>query len=536
MVNYRLTGLKVIFFLCLCFAVAGCSKQEWGAQEGTVSPGADPSPTEVISPTPTKEAAPTNGGESSADGKDVEDPIISGTANEILLYFQEKTLRYAYAMLSGEFAVCKDFSPELSDALSERDMKAAFKQAVTGLGEPLDVDGEEAGESGQAALYAEASFLTPPSSLDMYGSIEDFGGYVVTSAQIPYKSKTLILSVTYGAVGTVEGIYLTYTLPEAKPERTEEFTEYEVWIGGDGHPLSGMLTLPNGVEHPPVVLFVHGSGQSDMNETTGAAGNAPFEDLAHGLAKQGIASLRYNKRYYQYPELAAEDITIKDEVLNDVADAIGFLAAREDVDSGRIYVLGHSLGGMLAPYIAQKNPQVAGIISLAGSPRGLWEIVYDQNIAAIGMAELGGQEAEGLKQMVQEEYEKVLSLVADVRGGGTPEKETLSQALFGVSGHYWASLAEIDTALIAQKLDVPMLILQGGADFQVYPDRDYAAWQALLEGKEKVTFQLFEGLNHLFMPSGGVMDVTEYDVEAHIPQEVIGTVAKWIYGLGADGE
>ncbi len=264
-------------------------------------------------------------------------------------------------------------------------------------------------------------------------------------------------------------------------------------IGGDGHPLSGMLTLPDGVENPPVVLLVHGSGQSDMNETIGAAGNAPFEDLAHGLAAQGIASLRYNKRYYQYPELANEYITIGEEVLSDVNAALALLKGREEVDSGRIYVLGHSLGGMLAPYIVQQNPWTAGLISLAGSPRGLWEIVYDQNLSALGMAELGGQETQELMQMV---------------GGEALDEETLSQALFGVSGRYWASLAAIDTASIAKEVDVPMLILQGSADFQVYPDKDYAAWQALLEGKENATFKLFEGLNHLFMPSSGVLDGT----------------------------
>lgn len=138
--------------------------------------------------------------------------------------------------------------------------------------------------------------------------------------------------------------------------------------------------------------------------------------------------------------------------------------------------------------------------------------------------------------MVQEEYEKVLSLIADVRGGEALDEETLSQALFGVSGRYWASLAAIDTASIAKELDVPMLILQGSADFQVYPDKDYAAWQALLEGKENVTFKLFEGLNHLFMPSSGVLDVTDYDVEAHVAEEVICTVAEWIHGNGMDLE
>ncbi|MDE7061294.1 MAG: lysophospholipase, partial [Lachnospiraceae bacterium] len=82
----------------------------------------------------------------------------------------------------------------------------------------------------------------------------------------------------------------------------------------------------------------------------------------------------------------------------------------------------------------------------------------------------------------------------------------------------------------AKNLEIPILILQGDADFQVYPDRDYAAWQVLLEGKSNVTFQLFEGLNHLFMLSDGTMNVTEYDTKAQVAPEVIDAIAAWMEG------
>lgn len=473
----------------------------------------------------TPDAAQTDG------ASEQEDVLVTlGTADEIAQSFRERTLRYAKEMLDGDFSVCGDFSEVLSEELSERDMKSAWKQAVQGLGEPLGADGQDAGTD--ARITVEASFLNPPASGSQYGNVTDFGGYVITSAQIPYETKNVILSVTYGAAGEVEGIYVTYALPETEPEATESYTEYEVSIGEGDYPLNGLLTLPNGVERPPVVLLVHGSGQSDMNETVGAAGNAPFADIAHGLAERGIATLRYDKRYYQYPELAADTVTIRDEVLDDAALAVRLLAETQQVDGERIYVLGHSLGGMLAPCIAQENPQVAGVISLAGSPRGLWEIIYDQNISAIEGLELDGQNQEELLEMVQEEYDRVLELVAAVRGGVEAEAALpeLSEPLLGAAGYYWVSLAEIDTAAIAQELSVPMLILQGSADFQVYPERDFAAWQSLLAGKENVTFQLFEGLNHLFMPSNGAMDATEYDEEGHVAAEVIDAIAEWLNG------
>lgn len=541
---------------CLCAAVAvalaGCGKRTeqeptnapgptetagitGGAEPtGSKEPDTDPQPSEAAGGVDTEEggAKTEEPGEETGDkegGEISEELLLSGAADEILASFRGRTLAHAIAMLSGDFSVCDAFSAELAGQLSQRDMKAAWKQAVSGLGEPLTAAGEEAEAPKEANIVAEATFLNPPASENASGSIADFGGYVITSAQIPYEGKNIILSITYGQTGAVEGIYLTYTLPPVKPEITESYTEREVKVGEGKYPLEGILTLPNGVENPPVVLLVHGSGQSDKNETIGAAGNAPFADIAQGLAKRGIATLRYDKRYYEYPELASDTVTIRDEVLDDVAAAIALLLEMPEVDGGHIFVLGHSLGGMLAPCIVQENPQVAGMVSLAGSPRGLWEIVYDQNMAAMQAAELSESERQTLAEMVQQEYEKLLSLVADVRDT-SPElsAEQLSEVLFGVPGYYWASLAQIDTAQIVQELSVPMLILQGSADFQVYPDRDFAVWQTLLEGKENVTFRLFEGLNHLFMPSGGAMDVTEYDEEAHVSQEVIDAVAEWI--------
>lgn len=516
--------------LCVVTAAAvfGCGKKT--EQDDGSEPSGMPEITGSAEPTKGGTEGNPTAGANQTEG-DFADLTLSGTADEILACFRGQTHGYALAMLLEDFSVCHAFSSELSNQLSERDLKNAWKQVVSGLGNPLTADGREAENPQEADVAAEASFLTPPALGGASGSIADFGGYVITSAQIPYEQKNIILSVTYGQTGAVEGIYLTYTLPAVKPEVTEAYTECEVSVGEGEYPLEGILTLPNGVEKPPVVLLVHGSGQSDKNETIGAAGNAPFADIAHGLAEHGIATLRYDKRYFEYPGLATETITIRDEVLNDVAAALALLSETQEVDGERIFVLGHSLGGMLAPCIAQENPQVAGMISLAGSPRGLWEIVYDQNMAAMQAAGLSEPEFAVWEEMVQREYDAVLSLVADVRDAkGEISEEALSAVLFGVSGYYWASLAEIDTAAIAKELAVPMLILQGGADFQVYPERDYAAWQVLLEGKENVTFRLFEGLNHLFMPSNGAMDITEYDEEAHVAEDVIEVIAKWLQG------
>ncbi len=126
------------------------------------------------------------------------------------------------------------------------------------------------------------------------------------------------------------------------------------------------------------MVLVQGSGPQDADETIGP--NKPFADLAYGLASQNIAVLRYVKRTKQYGADSKSDkpFTVKDEVTDDVIAAVALLAKMPEVNKKQIYVLGHSLGGMLAPRIAAEDPQVAGIIILAGTARPLENVVVDQ--------------------------------------------------------------------------------------------------------------------------------------------------------------
>jgi hypothetical protein len=77
-----------------------------------------------------------------------------------------------------------------------------------------------------------------------------------------------------------------------------------------------------------------------------------------------------------------------------------------------------------------------------------------------------------------------------------------------------------------------MLIAQGSADFQVYPDKDYSLWQTTLAGRDNVTFKLYDGLSHLFMPNqisaGGVPDASVYNPPNHVDAQVIADIAAWI--------
>src|SRR5262245_32624573 len=174
-----------------------------------------------------------------------------------------------------------------------------------------------------------------------------------------FKSLTLDARIVFTDDGRITGLFF---VPAATAEykappyvKPETFRETEVKVGDDEWQLPGTLTLPKGPGPFPAVVLVHGSGPNDRDETI--LGNRPFRDLAWGLATQGIAVLRYEKRTREYDsKLAKNEITLKEEVLDDALAAAALLRKTAGVDGAKVYVLGHSLGAMMAPRLGTLDP------------------------------------------------------------------------------------------------------------------------------------------------------------------------------------
>ena len=308
----------------------------------------------------------------------------------------EKSIEFAREMAGGSFEnTVEAFDSTMKSALTAEQLSQAWSETVSNIGNFKSVyDSEyESSASGRQV-----------------------------SVILEYELSGLKVLFSYDNTGKINGLWITYHNIPAQEDNPAGNIEIE--IGNDPYKLSGILRMPteNSV-NPPVVILVHGSGSSDYDETIGA--NKPFKDLADGLSQKGIATLRYNKRFYQYPQSAAESITIQDEVIDDVNSAIEFVKGREELKGSKIYILGHSMGGMLAPYIASINPEVAGIIIMAGSPRRLEDIILDQNIAAIdAMADKTEEEKEQLLQQVREQIDIIKGLTdedAETVAMGVPQ-------------------------------------------------------------------------------------------------------------------
>ncbi|MGH8112190.1 MAG: alpha/beta fold hydrolase [Rhodanobacteraceae bacterium] len=284
-------------------------------------------------------------------------------------------------------------------------------------------------------------------------------------------------------------------------------------------PLRGALTLPAGKGPFPAVVLVQGSGSHDLDETVGP--NKPYRDIADGLATDGIATLRYDKRTFDHAALAAAnpDFTIDDEVTDDALTALRLLATQPNIDPHRVFVLGHSLGGQMAPRIAKRDPGLAGVIMLAAPARPLLTVMSEQ---AREVGPRQGMDRQNIETQIHaNRAEQALLAKADPKHPPTGTFEGIPQS-------YWLSLHDYDQVAVAKSLSVPMLILQGGGDFQVSPTQDFDAWKKALAGKTNVTFRLFPGLGHLFTPAGKTDTLADYDAPAHVDPKVIADIAHWI--------
>ncbi len=299
----------------------------------------------------------------------------------------------------------------------------------------------------------------------------------------------------------------------------------KVIVGKDSeYPLNGLLTLPDDLSKPvPAVVMVHGSGSSNMDEKVMKL--TPFKDLAEGLAQHGVASLRYDKRSFAHGRKMMKEgpITVKEETVDDAIKAVEMLKTDPRIDHDNVYILGHSMGAMLAPRIDAEGGDVKGLIMMAGSPYRMEDIVIRQLKQAtqsnslmkfIGNLELKifGKKFDGLYQMSEQEAKK-------------------KKFSGGVSLYYFQEMGRKTACDYLLENNKPVLIMQGGKDFQVLADDDYKEFEKQLSGRENTYFKLYPELKHLFV-NGIYSDILkaskEYSTERHIGDDVIQDIADFI--------
>jgi dienelactone hydrolase len=328
------------------------------------------------------------------------------------------------------------------------------------------------------------------------------------------------VDTTSGQIGGLQFVPAdsAQTFPYTVPAYVDQskFDEKDVTIGAGEWQLPGTLTLPKGTGPFAAIVLVHGSGPNDRDETI--FGNRPFKDIAWGLASQGVAVLRYDKRTKVYAEKmsTAMTLTVKEEVIDDAMAAVELLRQTANIDPKRIFVLGHSLGGMLAPRIGQADSAIAGLVMLAGATRPLEDLMLEQYqyIASLDKSAVPAATLAALPNQV--------SAVKALKPGDESKPPIL-----GVPTAYWLDLQNYRPAELAKSLVMPMLILQGERDYQVTL-ADFKNWQAALSGRSDVQLKTYPDLNHLFMTGSGKSTPQEYQKGGSVAATVINDIAAWV--------
>ncbi|HEV3091452.1 MAG TPA: alpha/beta fold hydrolase [Candidatus Cybelea sp.] len=293
--------------------------------------------------------------------------------------------------------------------------------------------------------------------------------------------------------------------PTPLPTPPAKYSSSEVTIvADDGIKLRGTLTLPDGAARPvPAFLFVHGSGCLDRDETIGP--NKVFGQLANRLSNDGYAVLRYDKRACGR---SGGTYAVRDRLLADARDALTFLRAQPGIDPARIYVLGHSEGGELAPSIAIADKRLRGIVLMAPPAIPLEKILMQQALH-------DAPDADRAAIATQEQ-----AALAGIASGKAAD----------VSSRWLRSTFGIDPAVLIAQVPCPILILQGTKDFQVLPADTPRLVAAARAANRNVTVVMLPNDDHLFItiPADRESSLSEYFVPAYLDPALFGAIESWL--------
>ncbi len=400
---------------------------------------------------------------------------------------------------AGEYAqVEQSFGAQMAAAVPADKLKAVWESLPAQVGKATGRGTAEASAQGDTTLvrvplHYEKAELMATFAIDDAGKIT---GFVVQPAQAAAPAPAVAADAPY--------------------------TERDLPVGDGERALPGTLAMPKGDDQAPAklvpaVVLVHGSGPHDRDETIGP--NKPFLDIARGLAAQGIAVLRFDKRTKARPQDFTSGVFgVDDETTFDAVLAVDALRKVEGIDPKRVFVLGHSQGGLMAPRIAALSGHVEGLILLAAPSRPLLDILIEQNrrLAVLDDGKTSDAERDAIN-----------ALVAQVRTARDPATDPAAKGPMGLPAGYWRSIDGVDPVAEAKQVKLPMLVLQGARDIQVV-DADWQRWKSAFHDDPKVAFKLYSKLNHLGIAGEGEGSLAEYQQPGHVDPQLIGDVAAWI--------
>jgi dienelactone hydrolase len=353
-------------------------------------------------------------------------------------------------------------------------------------------------------------------------SVQDLGVDIVL-IKVRFERLPLVVKVIFNDDNDISGFFLVPTptsIPYSEPDYVlyDSLMEQDITVTTWPFNLKGAYTYPRHDTLFPVVVLVHGTGAHDMDETIGP--NRPFKDLSLGLASRGVGVVRYvkrNKAYDAQMAVGMDTITVEEEVIQDAVSALELARTLPGADPNRIYLVGHSLGAMLAPRIAEAAPWIKGIILMAAPARPLEDLIMEQYHYILGLDGLNEED----KKVIDEMTNQIANVKSSKLSAAIPSRDLP----MGMPASYWLDLRDYDPVTTALKIPQPILVLQGEKDYQVTMT-DFKRWVEELNGTRQIEYRSFPGMTHLFSEGEGVP--ADYSEQNNVDLEVMQVMIRFI--------
>jgi len=312
--------------------------------------------------------------------------------------------------------------------------------------------------------------------------------------------------------------------------------------------LAGTLTLPNKEGKFPAVVLITGSGPQNRDEEL--MGHKPFLVLSDYLTRQGIAVLRFDDRGVGQSKGEFKNATTVDFAA-DVESALAYLKSRKEILSGKIGLIGHSEGGIIAPMVASQPGRTDFIVLLAGTGiRGDQLLLLQQELVAkaAGTADAEIQKtkeislgafdivvksasAEAAKTDLRNYLTtEIKKMPAEGKPKGISDEEFIAMQLNQVTAPWMYYFIRYDPAKALEKVKCPVLALNGEKDLQVPAKVNLPAIEKALKkgGNKQVTTKELPGLNHLFQECKTGAPTEYAGIDQTFSPVAMAEVAKWI--------
>ena len=317
------------------------------------------------------------------------------------------------------------------------------------------------------------------------------------------------------------------------PYRTEEITFKS---DADGATLAGTLSRPEEEGPHPAVVLLQGSGENGRDYAY--RGHKFFLVLADHLTRQEIAVLRYDLRGVGESEGRLSGASLED-LARDAASALRFLKNHPSVDPTRVGLIGHSMGGMIAPQIHDQFERTAFLVLLAPPSLPGHQVLSRQRARIADVSGASPAEVDSIRKQSRQVFEiirsdrdsaDVASQLRPILQEGGARSDRLQLKVEANTSPWFRDFARYDPRPALRQVDVPVLALFGGRDLGVPPQQNAVPMRSALteSPSDRVSVRVLEELNHRMQPVKTEQSSEVREIETTVAPKVLEQLTKWI--------